>query len=287
MIVHLAAAAWAYFRPLSVVHAFNLAVLRLAGMSRRAVRIDGHRIEYLTGGNGPPLVMIHGIGGKAEDYALLFGAFTGTRRVYALDLLGYGGSEQPDVDYSIAMHADVLRGFLHAMHLRETDMVAVSMGGWIALKFASEHPERVRKLVLVSTGGFAFDTALEPSAFSPDNVAALRKSFRLQSDLAARLPAFVLRDFLRRSRSRRWINERAMRSMLSGRDLVERKLHRVRMPVLLVWGTADRLIPFTVAERIREEMPHAQLVAIEGGSHLAIVERRRETVPAILRFLNA
>ena len=285
MIVPLAAAAWAYFRPLSVVHAFSVAAVRAAGMTRRSVRIAGHRIEYLTGGSGPPLVMIHGIGGKAEDYALVFHRFTHRHRVYALDLLGYGGSERADVDYTIATHAEMLRRFFDAMHLQQADVVAVSMGGWIALKFASDHPERVRRLALVSTGGFAFETTLTESTFSPPDIAALRRSLYLQSDLAARLPAFVLRDLLRRSRDRAWINQRAMRSMLSGRDLVERKLDRVRMPVLLVWGTADRLIPFNVARRVRQELPHAQLVAIEGGSHLAFIERRREVVPAILRFL--
>ncbi|HSP33447.1 MAG TPA: alpha/beta fold hydrolase [Thermoanaerobaculia bacterium] len=287
MIVHLAAALWAYLRPLSVVHAWSVAVVRAAGMSRRSVRIDGHRIEYLTGGSGPPLVMIHGIGGKAEDYALLFRHFTRRHRVYALDLLGSGGSDTPDVDYSIAMHAGVLRGFLDAMDLRTTDVMAVSMGGWIALKFAAEHPERVRRLALVSTGGFAFETeALTESTFSPRDIAALRRSLYLQSDRAARLPKFVLRDLLRRARERRWINERAMRSMLTGRDLVERKLGALRMPVLLVWGTRDRLIPFSVAHRIRDEVPHAELFAIEGGSHLAVIERRREAVPAILDFFR-
>jgi len=286
MIVHLAAAAWAYLRPLSVVHAFSVAAIRAAGMSRRAVRIGGHRLEYLVGGEGPPLVMIHGIGGKAEDYALLFRRFTRQHRVYALDLLGYGGSERADADYTIATHAEILRRFIDAMHLPRTDIVAVSMGGWIATKFAAEHPERVQRLVLVSTGGFAFETSLTEAAFSPPDIAALRRSLALQSDLAARLPRFVLRDLLRRSRDRAWINQRAMQSMLAGRDLVEGKLDRVRMPVMLVWGTADRLIPFSVARRIRAELPHAELFAVEGGSHLAFVERRREIVPAILRFLS-
>ncbi len=287
MIVHLAAAAWAYARPLSVVHLFELAAIRLAGMSRRSVRVGGLRIEYLAGGHGPPLVLIHGIGGKAEDYGLLFHALTREHRVYALDLLGYGGSDTPDVDYSIAMHADIVRGFVDAMHLEQAGFMAVSMGGWIALKFAAANPGRVRRLVLVSSGGLAFETTLTEATFSPVDLESLRRSLALQSDLAARLPKFVLRDLLRLGRQRRWINERAMRSMLSGADIVDRELDRVRMPVLLVWGTADRLIPFPIALRMRQQLPQAELVTIHGGSHLAIIERRREALPPILRFLRA
>ena len=284
--VALATAAFVYLRPLTVLNAARDAYLYAIGMRGGFVRVGGHRIHYFEGGEGPPLVMVHGIASRAADGALLYRDLMRTHRVLALDLLGFGQSDKPlDAEYSVPMQAAIVRGFLDAMHVREADLMGVSMGGWIALQTAADHPERVRRLVLVSSAGLAFKTTLTERSFSPRTMDELRASFALQTDNASRIPEFVLRDFLRR-RSSEVIVRRSMAWMLTERRTLEGKLGRVRMPVLLVWGTKDRIVPYALAAKMQREMPQAQLVTLDGCGHLGIVECRDRALPAIVRFLH-
>lgn len=285
LVIVVAAAAFIYLRPLSVYFAIRTAYLFVIGARGHDVQVGPHRVRYHVAGDGPPLLLVPGVAMRSEDWAPLLRTFTKSHRVYAPDLLGYGDSG-PASDYSIATQTDVVRGFLDAMKLQQPDVMGVSMGGWIALKLAAEHPQRVRRLVLVSSAGLAFETSLHERSFSPRNIEELRASLAMQSERAKLLPEFVLRDFLRHSKRKAPVVRASMRSALSGRDLLDGKLDRVTMPVLLVWGTDDRIVPFTLAARMQQELPQARLVALEGCGHLAIMECGREAWPPIVDFLK-
>jgi len=279
-------AAFAYFRPLSIYTAAREAYLLGVSADHAYTRVGPHRIHYYVLGEGPPVVLVHGVATRAADALPIFTSLAKHHRVYALDLLGYGDSDKPtNAEYSVATQSEIVRGFMDAMHLRDADVIGVSMGGWIALKFAADHPERVRRLVLVSSAGLEFPTILTERSFSSETIQELRANFKLQSERAGKMPDFILRDFLRRGKNNGWVNRRMMQSMLTRRDLLDHRLQRVRMPVLLVWGTADRIVPFFVAGKMQREMPQAQLVTLPGCSHLAIIECRGEALPAIERFL--
>ena len=276
-----------YLRPLTLVFLARDTYLRAIGMRSQHVQVGGHRIHYFVGGEGPPLVVVHGVASRAADGALIYRALMRKHRVYALDLLGYGDSDKPrDATYTVAMQAEIVRGFMDALHLRHADMLGISLGGWISLKVAAEHPERVQRLVLVSSAGLAFPTTLHESAFSPNDLDELRASLQRQTDQAGRIPTFVLKDFLRRSKAKAWVVRRSMQAALKRDDLLDRKLQRVTMPVLLVWGTDDRIVPFSVAAAMQREMPHARVVPLQGCGHLAIIECRDRAIPAIESFLH-
>ena len=280
-------AAAIYFRPLTVFSAARSVYLFAIGVRGHDVQVGPHRIHYLVAGDGPPLLLVHGVAMRAADLAPLFRTLSEHHRVYAPDLLGYGDSDKPrDADYSVTMQTEVVRGFLDAMKLEQPDVMGISMGGWIAMKLAAEHPERVRRLVLVSSAGFTFKTSLNELSFSARTVPELRASLALQTDRAGMIPMFVLRDILRESKKKAWITRAAMRSMLKGGELLDRKVQRVTMPVLLVWGTADRIVPFAVAARMQREMPHARIVSLAGCGHLAVIECRDEALPPVVDFLK-
>ena len=80
-----------------------------------ATTIFGRSIQYYDVGSGPPLLLVHGIGGDADEWAFCFGPFSGTHRVIALDLLGFGRSDKPVIDYTIAGFVEVLERFLHSL----------------------------------------------------------------------------------------------------------------------------------------------------------------------------
>jgi len=282
----LAVALFVYLRPLTLFFTARSLYLRAIGMESAFTEVGGRRIHYWTAGEGPPLVLVHGVAMRAEDWAPLFRTLKQHHRIYAPDLLGYGESAQPrDGDYSIAAQAELVRGFMEVMKLEQADVAGVSMGGWIALKLAADHPERVTRLALISSAGLAFRSTLTETSFSATTIEEQRRSFRLQSDLAPRFPDFILRDFLRHSRKKAWIVRASMRSMLERRDLLmDGKLQRVRMPVLILAGTADRIVPFDVALRLKREMPHATLVPLPGCSHLAMIECRTPALHALTAF---
>lgn len=286
-VILLTLAATFYLRPLMVLGAVRRGWLFAHGFRGREARVGSWRIHYYAGGDGPPVVLIHGLASRGDDWASFLPTLTPRHRVYALDLLGYGGSDKPkNVDYSIALETDVVRGFLDALHIARADVIGVSMGGWIALKLAAEHPERVRKLVLIDSAGFNFPTTLTADSFTPHNIAEIQKLINLQTDRAPHIPAFVARDFLRVNREHAWILKAQFTSMLSGRDLMDGCVSRVTMPTLLLWGTRDQLTPYGLALRMQRELPNATLVTLNGCGHLAIVDCKATAWPAIEKFLN-
>lgn len=287
-VVIVAVVLFVYFRPLTLVHAAAHVLLLRAGMHAHTVDVGGHRLRYFEGGDGPPLLLVHGIGSSSEDWALVARELTRAHRVYAPDLLGWGGSDKPrDGDYSIAAETELIRGFMDAIRLERADVAGVSMGGWIALRLAALHPERVQRLVLIDSAGLDFPTSLDERAFAPATMDQARHLLWLQSDELPKLPDFVVRDFLRRARAESWVLRASMRTMLTRRDAMDGKLQRVTMPVLLVWGTADRLVPPSVAARFHRELPQSRVVMIPGCGHLAVIECRAKAMPPIVEFLNA
>lgn len=272
-----------YLRPLKVFHGIRSMQLAGAGMKSDFVQVGAHRVHYLSGGDGPPLVLIHGVASKAEDATDLYPELLKGRRVYALDLLGYGQSDRPaDADYSITMHARTVEGFLDALQIQQADVLGISMGGWIGLKIASEHPERVRKLVLVSSAGLAFKTSVTEASFAPKTLEETRAIIGMQTD--RKVPDFVLRDILRESQQHAWVSQRTLKT--GAQEVLDGKLARVTMPALLVWGTSDRLVPFEVGERLQRELPGSKMVKLEGCGHLAIIECRAQAMPPIVEFLR-
>ena len=278
---------FAYFRPLTITHAAAHILLLRAGMHAHYVEVGGHRLRYFEGGDGPPLLLIHGLGSSSEDWALVVRELTRAHRVYAPDLLGWGGSDKPrDGDYSIAAQTELVRGFMDAIRLPRADAGGVSMGGWVALRLAALHPERVHRLVLIDSIGLDFPTMLNETAFAPTTMSEARHLLWLQSDEFTRLPDFIVRDFLRRAIREGWILRTSMYAMLTKRDVMDGKLQRATMPALIVWGTADRLAPPSLASRLHQELPQSRVVMIPGCGHLAVIECRAKVMPVIVDFLK-
>lgn len=281
-----AIATFGYFRPLTLAHWGGHVQLFLAGMHAHTTRVGPYRVRYFEGGEGPPLVLIHGIASSSEDWAMVVGELTKHHRVYAPDLLGYGGTDRPDVDYSIATESDFMLHYLDAMHLARPDVAGWSMGGWIALRIAALHPERVHRLVLTDSAGLRFPTTLNESTFTPKTMEEARALLVLQSDRLAKLPEFIVRDYFRRARREDFVITRGMRSMLEAHDTLDGRLQRVRMPVLLVWGAQDRITPPALVPRLQREIPQAKVVMVPDCGHLAIVECRGEAMPPVVSFLR-
>jgi len=281
---------YACLRPIELLVTVVQIKLRLDGITSEFVSVDGHRIHYYTGGSGPPIVLVHGLGGRSEDWANLMPQLVrGGHRVYALDLLGFGRSARPrDAAYSIPQEAGIVEKFIAGQNLDRTDLAGWSMGGWIAMRVALDEPERIRRLAIYDSAGLRYDVPFDTSVFWPDNptkLATLRDL--LSPGVAPPVPALIQRDVFRLTGRNGWIIQRSMQSMLTGADVLDGKLAALKMPVLIVWGKQDKITPVAVGYTIHNQVPQSVLEIYDGCGHLAARECSDRIGPNTLAFLNA
>src|SRR5918997_4962927 len=139
-------------------------------VEERSVDVDGLPIHYLSAGEGPPLVLLHGAGDNALDWRWMLPALARTHRVYAPDLPGSPDSARPVADYSSAFFERFITGFLDALGIERATFVGNSLGGLISLHLALSEPSRVDALVLVDSAGLGHE--INP-AFTSVNVPGL------------------------------------------------------------------------------------------------------------------
>ena len=275
-----------YFRPgIFVMQAQRFRAWQM-GLDSKTVVLSGHRIHYLVGGRGEPLLLVHGLAGRGEDWFALIPALVHSGyRIYAPDLLGYGRSARPDVDYSIALEEDVVRQFMDSQNIQQADVAGWSMGGWIALKFAADHPERVHSLILLDSAGLKFDAVNAP-LLRPKTEADLEHMMQVLTPHPPHIPSFYARDLLRGFAQEDWIIDRALKSMYTGKDLMDDRLAALKLPVLLVWGKQDVLTPPSIGEQMHQHLAQSRLLLLEGCGHLAPVECSDEVGKDMTDFLR-
>ena len=279
-----------WLRPVSYFNRINELRECLSGVENRSVTVAGHRVHYLAQGPaaGPVVVLVHGLGGRAEDWRALAPFFAKAGfRVYLPDLPGYGRSEQP-VDFSYSMHdeAEAVVGFLDALGLKQVDLGGWSMGGWIAQRIASEHPERVRRLILFDSAGIYEKPAWDTRLFTPTTPAELDQLEALLVPNPPKIPGFIARDILRLSKQNAWVIHRVLDRALTGRDATDSLLPGLKMPVLIVWGAEDRITPLSQGEKIHQLVPQSQLEAFPGCGHLAPGQCTAQIGPRVVEFLK-
>lgn len=286
----LAAAFGFWLRPVSYFNGWMYVQEMFSGVESRSVTVQGHRMHYLAEGpsQGEAVVLVHGLGGRAEDWRLLapYLAKAGYR-VYIPDLFGYGRSESPrDFSYSVEDEAAAVTGFMDAMNLKQIDLGGWSMGGWIVQLVAGRNPERVRRLMLFDSAGLRVQPTWDTSLFVPRTAAELDTLEMLLTPHPQRIPAFVSRDILRVSREREWVMRRALETMWTGKDTTDALLPQLKMPVLIAWGTEDRIMPLQQGEKMHALTPDSELTVFNGCGHLAPGQCAREMGPAVIDFLK-
>jgi pimeloyl-ACP methyl ester carboxylesterase len=286
----LLAVAGFWFRPVSYFNEGAYFHECLTGVASHSITLAGHRVHYLVEGpsGGPVVVLVHGLGGSAEDWRSLAPYLVKAGfRVYIPDLPGYGRSEKPaDFSYSIPDQAAIVVGFLDALGLKQVDLGGWSMGGWIVQRVAFDHPDRVRRLMLFDSAGIYEKPAWDTNLFTPKTPSELDQLNALLTPHPQPIPAFVANDILRRSDQRAWVIHRALDSMLTGRDSTDALLPQLKMPVLLVWGSEDRATPLQQGEKIHRLVPQSQLDVIPGCGHLAALQCAPNVAPTVVGFLK-
>jgi len=262
----------------------------LSGVQNREATVEGYRMHYETEGpaDGPTVVLVHGLGGRAEDWRDLAPILASAGfRVYLPDLVGYGRSEKPPgFSYSIHDEGDIVLGFLDAVGLKQVDLGGWSMGGGIAQHVAFRHPERVRRLMLFDSAGIYQLPNWNVGLFTPRTAAEVDQLYVLLMPNPPSVPGFVARDILRVSNHRAWIIHRALATMLTGQDATDSILPQLKMPVLIVWGELDKITPLSQGEAMHKLVPQSELDVIPGCGHLAPGQCAAQIAPKVVGFLK-
>lgn len=270
------------------------------------VTMHGYDVAYRRAGQGPVLLLLHGIAGSSGTWIPCMRLLQSEFTVLAPDFLGHGKSAKPLGDYSLGNQAAGLRDLLERLDIERATVVGQSFGGGVAMQFAYQFPERCERLVLVDAGGLGREVSwllrlftlpaaeyTMPLAF-PRFVRAWGDSLsRVLRDLGIRQPRAA--EMWRSYRSLTEPENRAafirtMRAVIdpggqsvSARDRLYLAAH---MPTLIVWGDQDRIIPVTHAYQAHEAIPGSRLEVLEGLGHFPHVEDPVRFVELLLDFLR-
>lgn len=272
---------------LSMLLVFAVASGQAAGSPppERTTTVYGQSIHYIEAGQGPAVILLHGLGGTKEHWDATFPALASKYRVYAIDQLGFGRSDKPLIEYTIATWVDFLQGFMKSQNIPRATVVGNSVGGWIALDFAATHPEMVDKLVLVDASGLAGRIPVD--ILAPSSIAAWKTL--LASVFYDK--GFVTDDAARQAFTDRLRNndgytiERALAGFARP-QFEDERLKSIHAPTLVVWGRNDALVPVEDANKFGRGIPGARVVVIEQCGHVPQIEKPEEFNRALLDFLG-
>jgi pimeloyl-ACP methyl ester carboxylesterase len=262
------------------------------------------RIAYRQGGTGnEAVILIHGLCSMLYTWRDVFDAIAARHRVIALDLKGYGASDKPRGDYGFDAQAEIVLRLMDKLSIQTATVIGNSMGGAIALRMAARWPERVTRLVLLGPVAYSSHprSKLAHSLIGSTGwlggllaLHVLRFLVRLPSFVEHRMRfVFASPDKMTRERIETYTAmmcdrgcQRSIIATLQKWDVrvVERDLHLVRQPALVIWGERDRIVSPHFASLLVRDLPQAQLKWLPCG-HVPQEEMPAETSALINDFL--
>jgi pimeloyl-ACP methyl ester carboxylesterase len=276
------------------------------GFDAWQVELHGHPVIYRTAGSGPPVVLIHGMVNSSDHWREVALRLADRYTVIAPDLIGHGDSATPRGDYSLGAHAAVIRDLLTAIGVGSATVVGHSLGGGVAMQFFWQFPQRVERLVLVSSGGLGREvspllrSAALPGASAALRVVAGRSSLAALGRVAAALDArgsargVYVRAIVRALRplERPGSREAFLQTLRSVIDLkgqhvsaVDRLYLRGPVPTLIVWGALDNTIPVQHGRAAHEAIPHSRFETLPRAAHFPHLENPEGLARAIRDFV--
>ncbi|MDY6996529.1 MAG: alpha/beta hydrolase [Actinomycetota bacterium] len=272
--------------------------------------IHGYRRAFRIAGSGPAILLIHGIGDNSTTWSAVQTKLAQRFTVIAPDLLGHGRSDKPRADYSVPAYANGMRDLLSVLDIDRVTVVGHSLGGGVAMQFAYQFPQLVERLILVGAGGVTKDV----------NIALRVASMPMGSEALALLRLPLVMPGLKAvghlggklfgsTRVGRDIHEvlrilddlpeptassafaRTLRAVVDWRGQVVTMLDRCYLtqsvPVQLIWGSHDSVIPVSHAELAHAAMPGSRLEIFENSGHFPFHDDPDRFVEVVERFIDS
>lgn len=262
------------------------------------IEIDGMQVHYRDEGEGMPLVLIHGTAASLHTWDAWTNTLKNDYRVIRLDVPAFGlTGPHPNQDYSIEAYSEFLDHFLTKLDIDSLYLGGNSLGGNIAWYYAAEHPEKVKKLILVDPSGYPRDGE-KPWIFKLARTPILNSIIRyitpksiieknleqVYFDNSKITPELIDRyyDMALREGNRTAFIDRAKTEMVDHTN----KLKALNTPTLLIWGKEDIWIPVSDGNRFLSDLANAELVVLKNAGHVPMEESPIESLEAVIEFLE-
>ena len=261
------------------------------------LELHGHRVIYRIAGDGPPVVLIHGMVNSSRHWEKVALRLADRYTVIAPDLIGHGDSATPRGDYSLGAHAAVIRDVLSAIGVDRASIVGHSLGGGVAMQYFWQFPQRTERLVLISSGGLGHEVSpllrsmalpgielAVAAAAHPGIVGALAASGR-QGKVVAR----ALRPLSQPGARRAFLQTlRAVIDVRGQRVSATDRLYLLEaMPTLVVWGERDNTIPIEHGRAAHAAIPHSRFTTLPKAAHFPHLEDPEGLARVLGDFLSS
>lgn len=270
---------------------------KYAASPSKFMELDGRNIHYRDEGKGEVIVLIHGTGASLHTWDAWVENLRNTHRVIRLDLPAYGltGADAKK-RYSSKDYVDVIDQFLTHLGVEKFHIGGNSLGGLVSWLYASYHPEKVEKLILIDPSGFPFDSTpmviqlaktpvlnlfirhFTPKSFIEKNL----KEVYYDDDLITQQTIDRYYDLTLFEGNRQAFIDRAY---IEREDYTAR-LGDIDLPTLVLWGENDAWIPVTDASRFNAALPQSKVVILPNTGHVPMEERPEESLNVVLQFLS-
>ena len=265
---------------------------------KRVLLPNGEHLAYIDMGDpkGPPVVLIHGYTDNARDWVPLIPFLNKHDRLIVVDIRGHGQSDKPECCYAKIDFAYDIKLLLDALHIQKADIIGHSLGSMITQVLAEQWPERVRKVILISsTGGpKPGSTPKKPSYDFASDIRKLKEPIDPDSPFMVEWwasPTPVNEEFIRRQRRDAagiplavWL---AVLEQGANASDIQSNLPKLKAPTLLIWGSKDPIMEEDVRQSLRDALPAAKVKVFEGLGHNPFWEEPETVAKVINGFLDA
>ncbi len=281
------------FASLLVVLLFALALFiscspaKIETRSKGIVLQDDTVVHYLEAGQGPVLILIHGLGSSASVWRDDIDLLAASYRVIALDLPGYGKSDRPKADYSVEYQAGAVKEFIEALGVDKVTLAGNSLGGWIAALVALDSPDKVSRLVLVDSAGLRREAARTDVPLNPATREEEKALLLALFADKAKVTESLLNEQWDYRKDVRSTVQATMESFKTKAPFLDSRLRDIKVPTLIIWGKQDLLVPLDIADRFARGIRGSKLIVIDNAGHLPQVEQPKAFTRAVKVFVKS
>ena len=256
------------------------------------IKVEENKIRYLESGNSEDtLVLIHGLGASAERWDQVMPIFAKNYHVVVPDLIGFGYSDKPMVDYTPDFFSDFLAKFFESVGINRPYLIGSSLGGQITVEFASQNPNNIEKLVLVSPAGVmkqstpALDAYIMAALYPNENSA--KNAFEMMEGSGNEVDQKIIHGFIERMQLPN--AKLAFMSTILGlknAEIITKKLQLIQTPTMLIWGSDDPVIPIQHADEFVSSIKDCRFYRMDGCGHTPYVQDPFNFATAVMKFLK-
>jgi pimeloyl-ACP methyl ester carboxylesterase len=272
---------------------------------QKTFNYQGVKINYYEAGQGPPVILLHGFGGCAYSWRFLAPALAQDHRVFTIDLKGYGLSDKPeDGNYAVSDQAEMVTTFIRSKNLHDLVIMGHSMGGGVTLmsylKVREDKPARIKSLVLVDSAGYPQKLpwfiwlaklpgfgAVGGKLVSPRFAAylVLKKCYYDDDKITQeQIDNYAYYGSLPGAREA--VVQTARQIVPADLDVLVVHYKTISVPVLIIWGKEDEVVPLAVGKNFKRDIPNSEMVILPKCGHMPPEEEPGETTRIVKAFLE-